>query len=90
VTITGQHLEDITIEIARKISGDEVFQRRVLMLAVEKEVRRIGAWTKEDDRPSGSVGEKSEGLAKIDWAISHLYQHGRLDRKGRNRWIVPK
>lgn len=60
------------------------------MQAAEKEIRRIGAWTQSDDKPPTSAGEKSVGLAKIDWAISHLNQRGRLDRAGRNRWIVPK
>jgi hypothetical protein len=88
--ISSQQIEDIVIDVAHKVYGTEIFQRRPLMLAVEKEIRRIGGWTAEDEKSSTSVGEKSDGLAKIDGAISHLYQEGKLDRTGRNRWKLPQ
>jgi hypothetical protein len=59
------------------------------MTAVEASVRELGAWTAEDDVMSSSVGMKSQGLAKIDWAISHLKEKQRLLNLQRDKWRVP-
>ena len=58
------------------------------MLEVEKRVKELGYWTPEDDEDSGSVGEKSKGLAIIDWVISVLKKEGRMLNPKRNRWLV--
>jgi hypothetical protein len=89
MNINNDQLGDIVVEIARQRFGSGIFRRRPLMTAVETHLLQIGAWTPEDDALSSSVGIKSEGLAKIDWAISHLKQKHRLLHLGRDRWQVP-
>jgi hypothetical protein len=87
--LTSQELNDLVVELAKEQFGDKIFKRRQLMLAAEKRVREVGAWTSADDLASSSVGIKSEGLAKIDWAITHLHEQGRLTKDGRDRWRLP-
>lgn len=87
--ISNQELEDAVIKIAVEKYGNKVFRRRPLMNAVEASVKAAGNWTATDDAKSGSAGEKSVGLAKIDWAISYLYEHGKLAKTGRDQWRVP-
>jgi hypothetical protein len=78
------------IAVAEKKYGELVFRRRHLMEAVEAHIHQIGAWTLADDFNSSSRGLKSEGLAKIDWAISHLKQAGKLEHIGRDQWRLPQ
>jgi hypothetical protein len=90
MNLTSPELKALVIEVASEKYGTGVFRRRPLMLAVEARVREIGAWTPADDILSTSRGEKSEGLAKIDWAISHLSEDRRLVSGGRDRWRLPQ
>ena len=87
--ISDDELLDLTVEVARETFGTAVFRRRPLMLAVEARVKEDGDWTKDDDAISTSRGRKSVGLAKIDWAISHLKERGRLLNVSFDRWRVP-
>lgn len=80
---------DVVIEVTEQNFGTAVFRRRPLMTAVEQHLRELGVWTSEDEALSSSVGLKSEGLAKIDWAISHLKERGRLINLQRDRWRLP-
>jgi hypothetical protein len=89
MTISNERLLDIVVQVAREEFGDRVFGRRPLMTAVETRVRELGAWTAEDDVLSSSVGMKSQGLANIDWAISHLKERQRLLNLQRDKWRVP-
>jgi len=89
MTISNDRLLDVVVEVARRQFGSNVFRRRALMTAVETRVRELSAWTAEDDMLSSSVGMKSQGLAKIDWAISHLKEKQRLVNFQRDRWRVP-
>ena len=82
-------LRDVTAQIAKEIFGEEIFARRALMGAVERRLRDMGVWQTEDEEDSGSVGTKSKGLARIDWAISRLKMDGRLLNVGRDKWKVP-
>jgi hypothetical protein len=90
MNLSNPELKDLVIEVAAEKYGTAVFRRRPLMLAVESRVRALGAWTAVDDVLSSSRGEKSDGLAKIDWAISHLSEDGRLANIGRDRWRLPQ
>ncbi len=90
MNLTNPELNDLVVEVASEKYGAGEFRRRPLMLAVEARVREVGAWTAADDVLSGSRGMKSAGLAKIDWAISHLSEHGRLTNIGRDRWKLPQ
>ena len=87
--ISNDRLCDLVVEVASETFGDSIFNRRPLMLKVEKRVKEEGLWTPSDDVLSTSVGRKSEGLAKIDWAISHLKERRRLLNPSRNRWSLP-
>lgn len=87
--ITNEQLCDLVVEVASAKFGASTFQRRPLMVAVERQVKERGWWTKEDDELSTSVGLKSVGLARIDWAISHLKERGRLQNVSHNKWKVP-
>jgi hypothetical protein len=89
MTISNDRLLDVVVEVARQKFGSNAFRRRPLMTAVEASVRELGAWTAEDDVMSSSVGMKSQGLAKIDWAISHLKEKQRLLNLQRDKWRVP-
>lgn len=86
--IHREKLKDLTVQIAKQKYGSNIFERRMLMLEFEKRVKELEYWTPEDDEDSGSVGEKSKGLATIDWAISILKKEGRLLNPKRNRWQV--
>ena len=88
MTISNDRLLDVVVEVARERFGSSVFRRRPLMTAVEAQLHHLGAWTPEDDVLSSSVGIKSRGLAKIDWAISHLKEKNRLLNLGRDKWRV--
>jgi hypothetical protein len=90
MNLTSAELKDLVVKVAAEEYGVSVFRRRPLMLAVESRVREIGAWTPADDVFSSSRGLKLEGLAKIDWAISHLSEDKRLWNIGRDRWILPE
>jgi len=87
--LTNDVLNDLVIAVALRMYGREAFRRRPLMLAIEEHIRKLGAWTDDDDQLSKSAGMKSAGLAKIDWAISHLKQGGRLYNLSRARWRLP-
>jgi hypothetical protein len=87
--INNDQLCDLVVEVARDVYGSSVFRRRPLMLAVEARVKEEGWWTSSDAVLSTSVGAKSEGLAKIDWAVSHLKERGRLLNPSRDRWRLP-
>lgn len=87
--LTGSQLSELVIVVASQEYGREVFRRRPLMLAVERRIKGIGKWSDEDDRISKSTGIKSAGLAKIDWAITHLREAERLHNIGRDRWRLP-
>lgn len=89
MTISNDRLWDLVVDVARQKFGCNTFRRRPLMTAVETRVREIGAWTTEDNVLSSSVGTKSQGLAKIDWVISHLKQKLRLLNLQRDQWRVP-
>lgn len=87
--ISNDQLCDLVVGVAKEAYGNSVFRRRPLMLAVQARVKEEGWWTSSDDVLSTSVGAKSEGLAKIDWAISHLKERGRLLNPSWNRWRLP-
>jgi hypothetical protein len=87
--ISNDQLNDLVVEVARDSFGSSTFQRRRLMLAVEARVKAEGWWSVDDDAISTSVGTKTEGLAKIDWSISHLKERGRLLNVDRDRWKLP-
>jgi hypothetical protein len=89
MTISNDRLLDIVVEVARQKFGNSVFRRRPLMTAVETRVRELGVWTPDDDVLSSSVGMKSQGLARIDWAVSHLKEKQRLLNLQRDKWRVP-
>lgn len=89
MNLTNEELKSLIIDVAKESYGTRKFRRRKLMLAVEQYVREIGKWTPSDDMLSGSKGRKSEGLAKIDWAISHLKEEARLFKTGYDEWRVP-
>ena len=74
------------VEIANAYFGTRSFRRRQLMDATEKEVRRRGLWTPEDDLPSSSVDPKSRGLAHIDYRFFDLTKRGTLVRERRGIW----
>lgn len=86
--VEGRVLNTLVMKVAAATFGCRPFQRRPLMLATEAHLRSIGAWTFNDDMPSASRGIKSEGLAKTDWAISHLYAENRIVRLQRNLWTL--
>lgn len=87
--ISNDRLCDLVVEVARDEFGEAVFPRRPLMEAVEARVKAESWWDASDNVLSTSVGAKSQGLAKIDWAISHLKERGRLHNVARNRWRLP-
>ena len=90
MNLSNPELKNLVIEVATEKYGTTEFRRHPLMLAVESRVRELGAWTPADDALSSSRGEKSEGLAKIDWAISHLSEDRRLVSIARDRWRLPE
>ncbi len=87
--ITKAELEDIVLQVARGQFAGRSFERRPLMDAAEREVRRLGFWTADDDEASGSSHPKSKGLANIDYRVSDLGTKGRLLKVGYNQWRVP-
>ena len=87
--ITRQRLNDIVVETAMQQFKGQLVRRRKLMNAVEEEVRNQGWWAPQDDKLSGSSGEKSKGLAEIDFSISELKQSGRLLNPTRDNWYAP-
>ena len=87
--ISDEQLANFTLEVADETYGTSTFQRRPLMLAVEARLKEIALWTIDDDAISSSRGRKSVGLAKIDWAISHLNEKGRLLNVSFNHWKIP-
>jgi hypothetical protein len=89
MNITREELKELTVQVAKQRFGTIIFKRRQLMHEVEKRVKELGHWTPEDDEESGSSGQKSKGLANIDWAVSHLKQEGRLLNQNRDQWRVP-
>jgi hypothetical protein len=89
MTISNDRLMDIVVEVAEQDFGTGPFRRRPLMTAVEQRLRQLGVWTPEDEAPSSSAGTKSEGLAKIDWAISHLKDGRRLLNDQYDTWRLP-
>ena len=74
------------VTVANERYGSKTFRRRELMLATEKEVKRLGFWTAADDPLSGSVDPKSLGLANIDYRFSDLARWGTILRERRNHW----
>jgi len=66
------------------VSG--LVERRRIIDAVEKQVRKKSAWETSDNADSQSVDPKSLGHAMIDYAVSALKRDGRLDNPARNRW----
>jgi len=86
--INTEELCKLVSEVAADKFKSTTFQRRSLMLAVKTVVKEMGWWTDDDDVISTSAGRKSVGLARIDWAISHLKQRGRLLNPSRNCWRV--
>ena len=89
MTISNDRLMDIVVEVAEQHFGTGTFRRRPLMTGVEQRLRRSGVWTPEDDALSSSAGTKSEGLAKIDWAITHLKEQRRLMNDRYDTWRLP-
>ena len=89
MNISNDQLNEIVLSVATARFGSTVFRRRPLMRAVEAHVRQLGAWTPADDVLSSSAGAKSEGLAKIDWSITHLKERRRLLNIGRDQWRLP-
>ena len=89
MNITNDQLNEIVLAVAATRFGVTVFRRRPLMRAVEAHVRQLGRWTPDDDVLSTSAGAKSEGLAKIDWSITHLKERGRLLNIARDQWRLP-
>lgn len=88
--ISSDQLCDLVVEVVGDKFAASTFRRRPLMLAVEARVKEEGWWTSSDDAISTSVGRKTEGLAKIDWAVSHLKERGRLLNVSRDRWRLPR
>ena len=88
--IDSNQLRDLVLQVARDSFGDRTFARRDLLNAAEKEVRRLGFWTREDDLLSASVDPKSRGLAQIDFRFSDLARHHELVSHRRNNWRVAK
>ena len=84
--LDNHQLADLMVNVANERYGSGIFQRRDLMLATEKEVRRLGFWTTADDQLSGSVGIKSLGLANIDYRFSDLARWGTIISSRRNYW----
>jgi hypothetical protein len=77
------------IEVASSEFGDNAFARRSLMEKVEQSLRARGAWSEEDDLASGSVGRKSKGMERIDYAFIPLERIYRcLSHEGRDLWRV--
>jgi hypothetical protein len=87
--LNNHQLCDLVVEVAIGTFGSSTFRRRPLMMAVEAHARKEGLWTSNDDASSSSVGRKTEGLAKIDWAISHLKERERLLNVSHDRWRLP-
>jgi len=85
--INAKRLQIFTTIIAKARFGKEVFYRRELMTTVEKALKDLGLWEEADDSLSKSVGIKSKGLARIDWAISSLKGNG-LMNISRDNWKV--
>jgi hypothetical protein len=85
----SHELDDLTVLVANEKFGQATFKRRRLMLAVESRLREIGAWTSDDDTDSQSAGQKSAGLARIDWSITRLKDSCRLFNIGRDQWRLP-
>ncbi len=57
------------------------------MTKVEQVIRDKGNWSDDDDLLSGSRGEKSKGLEKIDYAFMPLEKiYGCLEHVGRDTW----
>lgn len=91
MTINSAQLTEIVIEVAAERFGDKSFKRRSLMLVVEEVLKSRSFWTKDDDADSGSVGQKSKGLANIDYRISDLASRGDLHSERRDVWrLAPK
>jgi hypothetical protein len=84
--ISSEELADLLVEVAKQKFAGRSFERRPLMEAAEREVRRRGWWTSQDDRLSGSVGLKSRGLAAIDYRFSDLARRKIFVCERRNLW----
>ena len=87
--INNEKLKEIILQVGKEQFKGREFRRRPAMAAVENCIRKMGAWTADDEDISGSRGLKSKGLALIDWRISDLKQEGRLLNIGRDRWRLP-
>jgi hypothetical protein len=87
--ISKPELEALVLRIAREQFAERTFERRPLMDAAEREARRLGFWTSDDDTDSGSSSPKSKGLANIDYRFTDLRRNGLLRNVGRNQWQVP-
>lgn len=85
--INSKRLQYFTLIIAKAQFGKDTFRRRELMIAVEKALKELGLWEESDNQQSGSVGIKTKGLARIDWAISILKDNG-LTRVYHDTWKV--
>jgi hypothetical protein len=71
------------------MSANGLVDRRRIIDAVERQVRKMGAWEPSDDLDSQSSDRKPIGRANIDYAISQLKREGRLDNPTRGRWRIP-
>lgn len=85
--INTREIKALSLIVAKGKFKNATFARRDLMLAVEDAARQLGLWPDEDDIFSSSKGEKSKGLAKIDWAISALKDKG-LTNVGHDQWRI--
>jgi hypothetical protein len=84
--LDNHQLANLMAKVANERFGSRTFRRRDLMLATEKEVKRLGLWEDSDDELSGSVDPKSLGLANIDYRFSDLARCRTLVSLQRNVW----
>lgn len=89
MNLSDIELNELIIDVAKSEFDGRTFTRRALMSKVEQVIREKGYWSEDDDLLSGSRGEKSKGLEKIDYAFMPLEKiYGCLDHVGRDTWRV--
>lgn len=76
------------VEVAEQRFGSRIFGRRELMQAVENQLKASNQWPKKYDLPSTSVGKKTKGMERIDYAFMPLRKDGRLVRLGHDQYRV--
>ena len=86
MNLDNHQLANLMVKVANERYGSRTFRRRELMLATEKEVKRLGLWTAADDPLSGSVDPKSLGLANLDYRFSDLARSHTIVSERRNHW----